>query len=119
MKITELIKNSGTDIAVPNSDIDIKAVCYDSRKARAGSLFVCLRGMMADGHDYARSAYERGCRAFVCEREPDDMPSDALLLYSKDTRCALGKLAAAFFGHPERELKLVGITGTKGKTTTA
>ncbi len=119
MKLKELIKNAGTDISVPKVDCDISAICYDSRKAVPGALFVCLRGALTDGHKYARSAYERGCRCFVCEREPDGLPEDAVLLFSSDSRSALGLLAAEFFGHPERKMRLVGITGTKGKTTTA
>lgn len=119
MKLTELIKNAGADVAFPASEAEISSICYDSRKARTGSLFVCLRGALTDGHKYARSAYERGCRCFVCETVPENLPSDAIVLLSPDTRRALGLLAAEFFGHPEKKMRLVGITGTKGKTTTA
>ncbi len=119
MKLTELIKNAGTDIDVPLIEYDVMAICYDSRRATEGSLFVCLCGAISDGHKFARSAYEKGARVFVCERTPEDLPRDAIVLYSADTRRALGLLAAEFFGHPERQMRLVGITGTKGKTTTA
>ena len=119
MKLNDLIKDSDTDIALPHVDADVRAICYDSRKAAPGSLFVCVRGVLADGHAYARSAYERGCRCFVCETLPDDLPDDAIVLFSSDTRRSLTMLSAAFYGHPERRMKLIGITGTKGKTTTA
>ena len=119
MKLYDLIKDSDTDIALPSIDADVRTICYDSRKAAPGSLFVCVRGVLADGHAYARSAYERGCRCFVCETIPDDLPDDAIVLFSADTRRSLTMLSAAFYGHPERRMKLIGITGTKGKTTTA
>ena len=119
MKLTQLIRNSGTDISVPLVEAEISSVCYDSRRAKEGALFVCLRGTLTDGHRYARAAYEKGCRCFVCESDPGDLPEDSVIMFSSDTRKALGMLAAEFFGHPERRLRLVGITGTKGKTTTA
>ncbi len=119
MNIIELIRNSGTDIAVPLIDTEITGICYDSRRAKSGDLFVSVRGTLSDGHDFARSAYDRGCRAFVCEYEPKNLPSDALVLYSANTRSALGLLASEFYGHPEKKLRLIGITGTKGKTSTA
>lgn len=119
MKLTDLIRNSETDIAVPLLDAEITGICYDSRRAKSGDLFVCVCGTLSDGHRYARSAYDRGCRVFVCEREPENLPDDAQILYSENTRSSLGMLAAEFFGHPEKKLRLIGITGTKGKTTTA
>ena len=119
MKLTELIKISGAGAQMPTADAEITSICYDSRKAYSGSLFVCLRGALTDGHKYARSAYEKGCRAFVCEEMPENLPDDAIVVLSPDTRAALGLLAAAFFGNPERQMRLIGITGTKGKTTTA
>ncbi len=119
MKLSEIIKSSGVKIEMPEMDSEIKTVCYDSRKAADGSLFVCVKGVIADGHKYARSAYEKGCRSFVCEYVPDDLPSDANVVLCADTRSALAPLAAAFYGHPEKKMRLVAITGTKGKTTTA
>ena len=119
MKLVDLIISSDTDIALPAEDAEIRAVCYDSRKALKGSLFVCMKGAQTDGHKYAAMAYKQGCRCFVCERRPEGLPEDAIVLFSNNTREALAKLAAAFFGHPERRMKLIGITGTKGKTTTA
>ena len=82
-------------------------------------MFVCLRGPEQDGHDYAREAYARGCRAFVCEYPPRDLPQDACLILVPDSVHALALLASAWYSYPEKELTLIGITGTKGKTTTA
>ncbi len=96
----------------------IRHITYDSRQAGEESLFVCLVGANADGHDYVRGAYDRGCRSFLCQRAVD-LPADACVVITADTRSALAELAAVFYGEPAKKLKLIGITGTKGKTTTA
>ncbi|MBP3377654.1 MAG: UDP-N-acetylmuramoyl-L-alanyl-D-glutamate--2,6-diaminopimelate ligase [Clostridia bacterium] len=92
---------------------------YDSRKIISGDLFVCLVGARSDGHVFIPSAYRSGCRAFLCEHIPDDLPSDAAVILVENTRAALAKLSAFFYDYPADKLKLIGITGTKGKTTTA
>ena len=99
-------------------DTPISMLRYDSRLAGAGTVFFCLVGKTSDGHLYAPSAYRNGCRVFVVER-PLELPADAFQYRVDDTRAALADCAAAFYGHPEREMKLIGLTGTKGKTTTA
>ena len=71
---------------------------------------------MADGHDYAQSAYNAGCRVFIAERKIE-LPDDCFIIITGDTRIALASLSAAFFGYPAKEMKVIGITGTKGKTT--
>ena len=96
----------------------ITALCYDSRLATEGTVFFCLVGKVSDGHDFALSAYRRGCRFFVAERGLD-IPDDAVIFTVPDTREALADTAAAFYDHPERSIQLIGLTGTKGKTTTA
>lgn len=98
------------------SDYEITDIVYDSRKAYEGSLFVCLKGFNADGHNYAKSAYEKGCRVFLAERELS-LPDDAFTVTVHDTRHALAIISATFYSHPERRLRLIGVTGTKGKTT--
>ena len=99
-------------------DTDITALEYDSRKVVPGSLFVCLTGFQADGHDYIPKALEAGAAALVVEREAA-VPSGITVLRVEDSRAALALLASAWFGHPAREMTLIGLTGTKGKTTTA
>ena len=95
---------------------EITSLCYDSRKAGAGCAFFCLTGFNSDGHDYARAAYDKGCRVFVAERALD-LPDDAKVEIVPDSRAALGDAAAEFYGHADRELTLIGVTGTKGKTS--
>lgn len=97
---------------------DVSGIEYDSRKAGAGDLFVCLVGAKTDGHKYAEKAYNNGCRAFLCTHGID-LPCDAYVAVTPDTRAALARISAAFFGNPADKLCLIGITGTKGKTTTA
>ena len=98
--------------------VNIDDIVYDSRKATAGTLFVCLCGARFDGHEYALSAYEKGCRCFMVERLLD-LPYDAIQVKVADSRACLAVSSANFFGHPTKELKVIGITGTKGKTSTA
>ncbi len=100
------------------SQVRITDIVYDSRKASRGKLFVCIRGEISDGHRYAQSAYEKGCRAFVVE-ERLPLESDALQLVVPNSRAALSALSRGFFHHPEKSLHLIGVTGTKGKTTIA
>lgn len=100
------------------ADCEITRVICDSRKAEAGVLFVCITGFASDGHAYAKRAYELGCRAFVVEKDVE-LPSDAIVIKQDNTRIALAKLSAAYYDFPAEKLKVVGITGTKGKTTTA
>ncbi|MGH2768531.1 MAG: UDP-N-acetylmuramoyl-L-alanyl-D-glutamate--2,6-diaminopimelate ligase, partial [Actinomycetota bacterium] len=95
---------------------DIADLAYDSRRVTPGSLFFCLRGRRDDGHRYGPEAVEEGAVALACER-PLEVAVPQVLV--SDTRAAMNKLAAAFFGHPSRRLRLVGVTGTNGKTTTA
>lgn len=117
LKLAHLV---GISYDPPREKIFLKHLCNDSRKATPLSAFFCIVGAIADGHDYALAAYMNGCRVFVCERRPDGLPDDALVIIARDgTRVALAEAAAEFYGHPERGMTLVGITGTKGKTTTA
>ncbi len=115
MKLSEILKN------IPHSatgDAECRRIEYDSRKAGAGDLFVCLVGAKSDGHNYAMRAYDNGCRAFLCQRELN-LPHDAVLAVTANTRSALAIAAANFYSNPAEKLHIIGITGTKGKTTTA
>ncbi len=99
-----------------NCEVDI--ICQDSRYISKNGLFVCIVGTKSDGHDYAEIAYKNGCRAFIVTR-PISLPSDACTVLTGDTRIALASVSAEFYCHPSKQLKVIGITGTKGKTTTA
>ena len=101
----------------PAEEAIAEIVC-DSRRASENRLFVAIRGAAADGHDYLLSSYRAGCRVFAVTHFCDALPTDALQLRYEDTRAALALLAAAFYRHPTDHLRVVGVTGTKGKTTT-
>lgn len=118
MKLSDLLLNIEYTVLAGSCDVEISSVEYDSRRVRGGELFVCLTGSRVDGHDFAHSAYAAGCRAFVCERDTA-LPSDAVVLKVDDSRAALAELSAAFYGYPADRLHIIGVTGTKGKTTTA
>ncbi len=98
--------------------VPIRELCFHSRLARSGTAFFCLVGKTADGHAYAPGAYREGCRVFFVEHVVD-LPEDALQIVVHNAREALADCAAEFYDHPERRLRLIGLTGTKGKTTTA
>lgn len=117
MKLSEILTATEYFGEIKN-DIDIKDIVYDSRKAESGVIFVCLSGLKLDGHKFAQSAYDKGARAFICEKQID-LPDDATVITVKNSRVALGEISAKFFNYPAKELKIIGITGTKGKTTVA
>ncbi len=103
---------------IGNKDIVINELCFDSRKVIPGSLFIATRGTQTDGHKFIPMAIEKGAVAVVCEEIPSDAPSAVTFIQVADASYALGHLASAFFDYPSSKLKLVGITGTNGKTTT-
>ena len=96
-------------------------VAFDSRRVRPGGLFVALRGAAVDGHDYLKNACRAGASALLVEADaalPEGLPPGAAVVRVVNTRRALAHVAAAFYGHPSRELMVIGVTGTNGKTTT-
>src|SRR4051794_33756946 len=97
-------------------DVDVSALAYSSRSVRPGTLFFCVPGFQADGHDFAADAVERGAVALVVERP---LGLGVPEVQVPDARAAMADIAARFYGDPTAELRLVGITGTNGKTTTA
>lgn len=101
------------------SNSEIADIVYDSRKANADTFFVCLVGFATDGHKFAKSAYDNGCRCFMVEHIVDELPEDCAQIVVKDTRAMLAVASSNFFHHPYKELKIIGITGTKGKTSSA
>ncbi len=118
MKLCDLVKGLDHTCLRALPDAEITYICHDSRKAGPDSLFVCIVGYVSDGHNYALSAYDNGARVFVAQR-PLDLPRDAVVLTVPDTRIALATLAATIYNNPANKLCVIGITGTKGKTTTA
>ena len=110
MKLQELMKNTGAT-GVP--DREATGVVNDSRQVKPGDVFVCIRGAQSDGHRYAAAAAAQGAAAIVCE---EDVGLENQILVP-DTHLAYSRMASNFYGNPEKKLRLVGVTGTKGKTT--
>lgn len=102
-----------------NMDVEVKGVCFDSRKVQPGFLFVAVKGTQSDGHEFISRAVDLGASAIVCEKLPDTIYEKATYVTVKNSAQSLGIIAANFFGNPSQKLKLVGVTGTNGKTTVA
>ncbi|MCZ8518771.1 MULTISPECIES: UDP-N-acetylmuramoyl-L-alanyl-D-glutamate--2,6-diaminopimelate ligase [Paenibacillus] len=115
MQLKELANGLAVSRILGEAETEVKGLQIDSRKVVPGDLFICIPGLVADGHDYAAAAVERGAAALVAERE---LEAGVPVLLVKDARHAMAVLANHFYGYPSRELKLIGVTGTNGKTTT-
>jgi UDP-N-acetylmuramoyl-L-alanyl-D-glutamate--2,6-diaminopimelate ligase len=98
---------------------EINNITFDSRNVSPGSLFIAVRGSKTDGHEYIRSAVKSGASAVICQAIPEDHDNSVCWIRTGDTARALGQAASNFFGNPSSSLKLVGVTGTNGKTTIA
>ncbi len=119
MKLQELLKNIKPSVIEGNTDIEISGVNIDSRKIREGHLFVAMRGTQVDGHKFIDKALESGAKAVLCEEFPQDKKDGICYILVDSTEDAVGKVATLFYGDPSKHLKLVGVTGTNGKTTIA
>ncbi|MCA6379519.1 MAG: UDP-N-acetylmuramoyl-L-alanyl-D-glutamate--2,6-diaminopimelate ligase [Cytophagales bacterium] len=102
-----------------STDVDINAICFDSRKVKEGSLFIAIKGTQSDGHGFIDKAVSLGAVAIVVEKLPELISDKATYVAVKDSAQALGIIASNFYGNPSGKLKLVGVTGTNGKTTVA
>lgn len=117
MKLEKLLERLEYECISGSLDVDVKDVNNDSRKVSEGTLFICIRGAVADGHAYAPEVVKKGARVLVVE-EAVPVPEDVTVIKVKDSRYAMALISAAWFGYPAEKLKVIGITGTKGKTTT-
>ena len=113
MLLSELAMATG--LRYEGEDTDICSIEYDSRRVKKGSLFCCIVGAMFDGHSFAQSALDSGATALLVERK---LPLPAPQIVVKNARKAMAEMAAAFYGYPQREMMMLGVTGTNGKTTT-
>lgn len=118
-ELKELLKEIAYEKIEGTMEREVSDIIYDSRKVKKDSLFVCIPGAVADGHRFAVSAVQAGASVLLVEKEVE-LPEgvDVTVVTVKDTRYAMAFLSAAFFGHPAEQMKVIGITGTKGKTTT-
>lgn len=114
----EMLKDHAVIKTAGSLDRVVTGICSDSKKVTEGCLFACLKGGRVDGHDFAMEAVRNGAGAVLADRELD-IPDSATLVLVGEVRQALAHVSAAFYEHPSHELRVVGITGTNGKTTTA
>jgi UDP-N-acetylmuramoyl-L-alanyl-D-glutamate--2,6-diaminopimelate ligase len=119
MKIDRIIEGIETASVTGNTGINVSGIEFDSRKVDEGSLFVAVKGYKTDGHDYIDTALKAGAAAVICEKLPEKPAKDVCWILATDSAKALGLAASNFFGNPTKSLKLVGVTGTNGKTTIA
>ena len=117
MKLKDLLREIVPTRLLGDDGQEVTGICYDSRLVTPGSLFVAIKGFQSDGHAYIPKALELGACALLVQDVPEVLPEGVTCVQVADTREALARVAAAWYGHPERELKLIGVTGTNGKTT--
>ena len=119
MRLKELLKNVDVLNIIGDVEVDIKGVNIDSRRIEAGHLFVAIPGTQTDGHKFIPKAIEQGAVAVLCEYFPNKREPGVTYVAVESTEAWVGEVATQFFGDPSRKLKLVGVTGTNGKTTIA
>ncbi len=120
MRLTDLLSGINYECVQGTEEREITQVVYDSRKVCKDCLFVCIEGANFDGHEFAAEAADRGAKVLVVSKETEGVAGkDVTVIRVENTRYAMAFISAAFFGNPAEELKVIGITGTKGKTTTA
>ena len=119
MKLNELLKNITPIKIIGNDDVEITGVNIDSRRIKTGHLFVAMKGTQVDGHLFIGKAIELGAISVLCEDLPEVLQKGITYVQVESTEDAVGKVATLFYGDPSHKLKLVGVTGTNGKTTIA
>ncbi len=120
MILSDVIKGVKYTSILGPTDVDVASLTYDSRQVEADSCFFAVAGTVVDGHNFIAGALERGAKVVVCEHIPDEVKdTDCTFVVVEDTNLAMGDIASNFYGNPSRELKVVGVTGTNGKTTIA
>lgn len=117
MKLTQLLERLEYEVIQGSADLEISTLINDSRKVENGSAFVCISGAVVDGHDFIADVAAKGASTVIVEKDVE-APAQLTVIRVPDTRYALALMSAAYFGYPADKMKIIGITGTKGKTTT-
>ncbi len=115
MLLSKLLENTGFTLVNSSGDIEVSRIEYDSRRVRPGEIFSCVVGTFMDGHDFAESAVKNGAAALIVERE---LPIPVPQIIAKNSRRAMAELAMKLYDYPAKKLRIIGVTGTNGKTTT-
>ncbi|HUH34082.1 MAG TPA: Mur ligase domain-containing protein, partial [Daejeonella sp.] len=117
--LTDILYKVSIIEMIGRADAEVSSLCFDSRKAESGAVFIAVRGTESDGHKFIAQAVDKGAKVVVCEGLPPQIDEEVTYVKVADSAKALGLMAANYFDHPSSQLKLVGITGTNGKTTVA
>lgn len=121
MKLSEILKGIQNIEVKGDIEVEVNGIAYDSRKVEEGFLFDAIVGFVTDGHKYIESAIQNGAKVIAMQKGCYDVgmiPDSITVVFSEDTRKLLPQISCNFYRHPSRDLKVVGVTGTKGKTTT-
>ncbi|MEL6124530.1 MAG: UDP-N-acetylmuramoyl-L-alanyl-D-glutamate--2,6-diaminopimelate ligase, partial [Bacteroidota bacterium] len=118
LKLDDVLKGVQVESKI-GSDLTVAGIKIDSRKVEVGDMFIALSGEQVDGHDYIKPAIDRGATSVMCERLPDYLNENVTYIRVEDSRYAAGVVASTYYGDPSARLKVVGVTGTNGKTTVA
>jgi UDP-N-acetylmuramoyl-L-alanyl-D-glutamate--2,6-diaminopimelate ligase len=119
IKVSQIKKWTKVNEIVGDGERSFKDIAFDSRKVKETTLFVAVKGVSVDGHNFISQSIEKGCRAIICEILPEKIVDEVTYLLVDDSNKALGEVASAFYNYPSKQLELVGVTGTNGKTTIA
>lgn len=117
MKLLNILKGLDYKIISGDIEVEISNIQYDSRKVKSNDVFVAIRGFSTDGHNYIEKAMELGAKVIIVERDVEIQDENITVIKVSDGRIALAKISANYYGNPERKLKIIGVTGTNGKTT--
>ncbi|AKN33982.1 UDP-N-acetylmuramoylalanyl-D-glutamate--2,6-diaminopimelate ligase [Clostridium carboxidivorans P7] len=116
MNLKKILKEIKYELLKGNDDLEIREIQYDSRNVKSGDLFVCIEGYSTDGHKYVSSAVSNGAAAVICSKDIENL-TECTVIKTEDTRKVLALASANYYDHPSDKLKVIGITGTNGKTT--
>jgi len=117
--LKDILYKAGLVEVIGSTDVSVSFICFDSRKIEKGSLFIAVKGTQSDGHKFIPQVAEAGAVAIVCEKFPEKLKENVTYIKVINSEYALGFIASNFYDNPSEKLRLVGITGTNGKTTTA
>ena len=117
MKLRKLVNGLDYEVLQGNLDVEVRDIKNDSRIVEAGDLFFCITGAVSDGHKYAKDVSDKGAGVLIVEK-PVEVNNNVCVIKVQDTRYAMGVISSRFYGEPSKKLTVIGITGTKGKTTT-
>ena len=117
MRLSVLLEGLTDEVVQGNTEVEVRGIKNDSRRVQPGDLFFCISGAVSDGHKYAQDVAAKGASVIVCEKDVQ-VPETVTVVRVESSRYAMGKISSAFYGKPSEQMTVIGLTGTKGKTTT-